>query len=143
MKRFIAWLFVFFIILFISLPEVVAAKPRVRRRPVRASSCKLSVATVRKSPATHSISVSFFNLDKVRSVFYSLSYPHRGTTQAVVGTITPKGQSTDQRDLYLGTCSSGVCTPHFPNRANLTLTSTLASGCSWRTRYTLKYYNPH
>jgi hypothetical protein len=93
--------------------DVFAAKKRVPRvsggKVVRGT----NYSSARLSRATNSVVVTFLNLNRVRRVTYELGYSTRGIPQGVVGTITPSGQASDSRDLYFGTCSHGVCTPHY------------------------------
>lgn len=97
----------------IPLSPAYAAKVRVRggSTTVRRAA-GVSYVTVRKSVPTHSLKILFSNLGKVTKVSYTLQYTANGTPQGIVGSFTPTGQTSDTRDVYLGTCSSGVCTPH-------------------------------
>jgi hypothetical protein len=55
-----------------------------------------------------------------------------------MGSITPAG-STDSRDLYFGTCSHGVCTPHRGIQgATLLIETQLKSGKTHVKRYRIK-----
>jgi hypothetical protein len=105
------------ILLYITFPfsSVYAAKKRVR---VNASK-SLSYSSVKLSRATNSVILNLLNLSTVSKVSYELSYISTGIPQGVAGSITPSSNS-DSRDLYFGTCSKGVCTPHY-NIANAQL----------------------
>lgn len=126
------------ILLFVALlfsPSVSAAKKRVRIAAPRG----ISYSTAKLSRATNSVVVSFLNLGKIAKVTYVLSYTGSGREQGVVGTLVPTGQATDSRDLYFGTCSKGVCTPHYSIRnATLTVTTELTSGATNIKRYRIK-----
>lgn len=117
--------------------SVEAAKPRVRKVGVPPSGIAYSRA--RLSRATNSVVLTFLNLDKVKSVTYTLSYVANGIPQGAVGTLAVSGQTTDSRDLYFGTCSHGVCTPHY-NLRNVTVlvTTTLPSGATHTKRYRIR-----
>lgn len=112
-----------------------AAKKRVRavRQPgVIYSSAKLS-------RATNSVILSLYNLNQVNKISYVLSYSANGIPQGAMGSIATSGQTSDSRDLYFGTCSKGVCTPHYNiTNANLTVTVNLNSGGSFIKRYRMK-----
>ncbi len=120
------------------LPAVHAAKPRLRKS--RAPAVRgVAYSSARLSRATNSVVISFLNLASVSSVTYTLSYAAGGTSQGVVGTLVPTGQSGDSRDLYFGTCSKGVCTPHYsPKNVILLIETTLKSGGVHTKRYRIR-----
>ncbi len=128
------------IVFLLTLPSSVsAAKPRIRKASSEIGP-GVSYSAVRISRPTNSIRVTFANLNLVKSTTYSLSYVANGIQQGVVGTIKPGGQTTDARDLYVGTCSKGVCTPHFNIRAmSLLVQTTLTSGGVYTKRYRIKF----
>lgn len=120
-------------------PPAFAAKPRVRKSSTTSRVRGISYSSARLSRPTHSVIVTFLNLGSVRKVTYTLSYTASGIAQGVMGSLIPSGQATDTRDLYFGTCSKGVCTPHYTIRnAVLTVTTTLTSGGANVKRYRLK-----
>ena len=102
-----------FIIAGIFSPSVIAAKPRVRSAVSKGTG---SVATgyskAKLSRNTNSVVVTFINLGSVSRTTYTLSYTANGIEQGAVGSLVPSGASTESRDLYFGTCSHAVCTPH-------------------------------
>jgi hypothetical protein len=114
MKHFFLYRFFFgciFVLVVISNvhPQIIfAAKKRIRVTNTKAA---LSYSSARLSRSTNSIIVSFKNLSSVSNVSYELSYNANGISQGAAGSFLPAG-STDSRDLYFGTCSKGVCTPH-------------------------------
>ena len=122
-----------------AVTPVLAAKPRVR------SSAKSYVASstsgyskAKLSRATNSVVVTFMNLGSVSRVTYTLSYTANGVEQGAMGSITPAG-TTDSRDLYFGTCSHGVCTPHRGiQNATLIIETQLKSGKVNVKRYRIK-----
>ena len=124
---------------FVLLPQTaLAAKPRVRAVSAKASA-PAAYSSARLSPTTRSVVLTLLNLDRVSKVAYTLSYTANGIQQGVVGSITPSGQKTDSRDFYFGTCSKGVCTPHYNiKNAVLLITTSLTSGGTNTKRYRLK-----
>jgi hypothetical protein len=92
---------------FILTPRVWAAKKRVKFVPAKG----VSYMSAKLSRPTNSVVLNLMNLNQISKVSYELSYIATGIPQGVMGTITPSGD-TDSRDLYFGTCSKGVCTPH-------------------------------
>ncbi|MFZ5535579.1 MAG: hypothetical protein ACOY3M_05525 [Patescibacteria group bacterium] len=122
-----------------AVTPVLAAKPRVRggaKSAVVSSASGYSKA--RLSRATNSVVVTFINLGSVSRVTYTLSYTANGIEQGAVGSITPAG-TTDSRDLYFGTCSHGVCTPHRGiQNATLLIETQLKSGKMNVKRYRIK-----
>lgn len=127
--------------LLLLTPSVHAAKPRVQKNAPTARRgvvAGVAFSSAKLSAASRSVVVSFMNLDKVNKISYLLTYTGSGNTQGVGGAITPSG-TTDSRDLYFGTCSKGVCTPHYTIRnATLTVTATLKSGGTRTKRYILR-----
>lgn len=96
----------------VPLSSAYAAKVRARSGATVRRAAGVSYVTVRKSKPTHSLKLLFSNLGNVSKVSYTVQYTANGSPQGIVGSFAPTGQSTDTRDVYLGTCSSGVCTPH-------------------------------
>lgn len=123
------------VIIFFPANRALAAKKRVRTAKV----ISVSYSSAKLSRATNSVVVTFKNLSKVSRVEYALSYSANGISQGVMGSFVPGGQATDTRDLYFGTCSKGVCTPHYGiTNASLIVTTTLTSGKINTKRYTIK-----
>lgn len=132
---------VLFLILFIFffLPHHIhAAKPRPKVQKSYGGFCQ-SYSSARLSRTTNSIAVSFGNLGLVKRISYELSYTANGILQGAMGSIAIHGQAIDSRDLYFGTCSHGVCTPHYNIRNATLLISTLTKQRSVCTkRYRIK-----
>ncbi len=129
------------LILSLLSTPVHAAKPRIQKSAPAVSKkvvAGVAYSTAKLSSASRSVIVSFSNLDNVSKISYMLSYTGSGQVQGVGGAITPSG-TTDSRDLYFGTCSKSVCTPHYNIRnATLTVTVTLKSGGVRTKRYILR-----
>ncbi|MBI3577007.1 hypothetical protein HY086_03145 [Candidatus Gottesmanbacteria bacterium] len=116
--------------------QVVAAKKRVFSRSFVSGR---GYSSARLSRATNSVVVTFLNLGRVQKISYELSYSAQGIPQGVIGSMIPSGQTTDSRDLYFGTCSKGVCTPHYGiSGAVLVVTTQLTSGGTTVKRYRIK-----
>ncbi len=132
MKRIVsAVVIILLLIIFINPPQVFALKKRIRAARAVYSSVKLS-------RATHSVIATFYALRGVAKFDYVLSYSANGIPQGVVGAFVPSG-SNDSRDLYFGTCSKGVCTPHYGiTNASLTITATTTGGATYIKRYVIK-----
>jgi hypothetical protein len=116
------------IILFVSflVSPVSAAKKRVRR--VASTEVVTSYSTAKLNRSTNGVDINFINLGNATKVSYELSYNANGINQGAMGSLIPSG-STDSRNLYFGTCSKGVCTPHSNiTGATLTITTSLKSG---------------
>jgi hypothetical protein len=78
-------------------------------------------------------------LGSVSKITYTLSYTANGIEQGAVGSLIPSGSATDTRDLYFGTCSHGVCTPHRGiQNATLLVETSLKSGRRNIKRYRIK-----
>lgn len=131
MKRLLV--IVFFSLSLLALTtSVFAAKPRIRQPQKTA----VTYSTAKLSRGTHSVIVTFLHLDRVSKITYTLSYTANGIEQGVVGSVTPQGTQTESRTLYFGTCSRGVCTPHYNiSHAVLLIETTLSSGVVNTKRY--------
>lgn len=136
MKPFFLVMLVALLFLEIAHP-VFAAKKRIRTKIAIKSGT--SYSSVKLSRPTNSVVLTFLNLGSVKKIAYTLNYTANGVPQGVVGSFIPSGDTTDSRDLYFGTCSKGVCTPHYNiTSATLTVTTTLASGGTFVKRYRIK-----
>jgi hypothetical protein len=121
-------------------PHVEAAKPRVRTTGTKSAGAVTTsgYSKAKLSRSTNSVMVTFVNLSNVNRVTYTLSYTANGIEQGAMGSLVPSG-STDSRDLYFGTCSHGVCTPHRGiQKATLIIESQLKSGKVNVKRYRIK-----
>ncbi len=71
------------------------------------------VVTSPRLRADHGALIIYFaNLQNAVSVNYTLTYRSNGIDQGVGGTLDAASGSSVTRELYFGTCSSGVCRPH-------------------------------
>jgi hypothetical protein len=134
MKR-IVYFFLLSLVFLSLISPVYAAKKRIRAPKIAG----VSYSAAKLSRNTNSVIVTFLNLGRAKREEYSLSYMANGIQQGVVGSFVPTGQATESRDLYFGTCSKGVCTPHYGiTNASLTVTTTLKNGSSYIKRYRFK-----
>lgn len=125
------------LILLTTVPSVRAAKLRVRK--TGGSGTARSYSSVRLSRNTNSVVVTFQNITDAKRVRYELSYVANGVPQGAMGTVQTAGLVSDSRDLYFGTCSHSVCTPHYNiTNAALVITTELASGGTYTKRYRIK-----
>ena len=91
----------------------------------------ISVDLVKSTTAANTVNISAKGMNgKMNSVSYELSYESQGVMQGVTGTsVDVSGKDTFERDLYLGTCSKNVCTPHLGvSKVSLVLVFTDTSG---------------
>ncbi|OGK08649.1 hypothetical protein A2767_00790 [Candidatus Roizmanbacteria bacterium RIFCSPHIGHO2_01_FULL_35_10] len=110
-------LFLFLIIGYFLLFSVqtVEAKvlPRFRSSPKKSTGISSGVAV---SPRLRSdrkaINVNFNNLNKAKSVTYTLIYQTNGRDEGIRGSIDSSAGNSTTRELLFGTCSSGVCRYH-------------------------------
>jgi len=137
MKQLFIILFLLMLTSLLLTPSVYAAKVRVRKP--RAAKTGVSYSSASVSPNTHSITLSLMNLSNVKSVTYELSYSSWEIPQGAMGSINVSGQTTDSRDLYFGTCSHGVCTPHYglSAKASLLVCTDMTNGTQWCKRYNI------
>lgn len=134
-----------FLGLTISPPPVLALKKRVakttitKRTTTASKPAGVAYSRAKLSRPTNSVQVTFMNLDQVSSIDYLLTYRGNGLNQGAGGTVRPSGAGTEARDLYFGTCSHGVCTPHSGiSGATLLVTTNLKSGAIHVKRYRIK-----
>lgn len=66
----------------------------------------------------------FGGLRGVKIVNYTLMYESNGVGQGVMGSFAPGKKTAVSKDIYLGTCSGKVCTPHW-NIKNIQLEVTI------------------
>lgn len=126
---------IIFAFLFFVSTDVFAAKKRIRAP----KAIGISYSAAKLSRGTNSIVITFKNLTKVKKVEYTLSYTANGIPQGVIGSFAPG--STNVRDVYFGTCSKGVCTPHYGiTNVQLVVTTTLTSGVTNTKKYTAKRF---
>lgn len=132
-------LFILVLLAFSLVRPAEAAKLRVRVGSALSPSRGISFSTARLSRATRSVIVTVLNLDKAQKITYELRYTANGIPQGAIGTILPGGKTTDTRDLYFGTCSRGVCTPHTNiTGASLVVRTTTTGGGVNTKRYRVK-----
>lgn len=129
--------FLVFTLSLIAPPYVLALKKRAPKKAGTTSG--VSYSSARLSRGTNSVILSLTNLTKVTRVTYELSYSANGKAEGVGGSLSPSGQTNESRDLYFGTCSSGVCTAHRNiKNATLTVGTTLKNGQKYSKRYRMK-----
>ncbi|MFH0749946.1 MAG: hypothetical protein V1917_03495 [Candidatus Gottesmanbacteria bacterium] len=123
---------------FLLVSPMYAAKLRVKKATVSGQR-SVSYSTAKLSRSTNSVVVTFQNLGTVKRILYELRYVANGITQGAMGTVQTTGLVSDSRDLYFGTCSHGVCTPHYNiSQATLTITAQLTTGATHIKRYRIK-----
>lgn len=136
MQKYIA-VYVLTLILLLSTHTVFAARPRVKKQAV-ATSTAVTYSKAKLSRSTNSLIVTFVNLTNVSKISYTLMYTANGIDKGDVGSLTPTG-TTESRDFYFGTCSHGVCTPHYNIRdASLLIETTMKNGRVHTKRYLIK-----
>lgn len=133
MKKIVSLATIILLLAVFAKPQsVLALKKRIRAAKAIYSSAKLS-------RGTHSVITTFYALPGVAKFDYALSYAANGIPQGVVGAFMPTSGGSESRDLYFGTCSKGVCTPHYGiTGATLTVTATLKNGATYIKRYSLR-----
>jgi hypothetical protein len=127
------------------IPTIEAAKPRVRGGSVArkatggGSGGGAGYSKAKLSRPTNSVQLTFMNLGSVKGISYTLSYLSGSTQQGAVGSFNPAGATTGSRDIYFGTCSHGVCTPHRNiKNAVLLVHTTLTSGKTHTKKYIIR-----
>lgn len=119
-------------------PVYALKKRQFPVKKITASNKILTFSKAKLSKNTNSVVVTFMNLNLVDHIDYELTYTANNIPQGAIGQVQPSG-STESRDLYFGTCSKGVCTPHRNiKNASLIIKSTLKSGGVNNKRYRIK-----
>lgn len=124
--------FLVFLLLFASVfptYAVAAKKPAAASVGVSAKQIKIR----------NTVRASFSGLKGVSKVSYMLMYSANGIGQGAGGSFSPGKKTSITRDIYLGTCSGRVCTPH-RNIKNLQLEVTVkyTNGKSFKKIYKVK-----
>lgn len=98
--------------MFISL--LIVGLLFVQSSVVSAAAKKLSLptSTAQYIKSKNVVRAFFGNLKGVKSVSYTLYYQGNGIGQGVDGSFKPGSKTSWSKDLFLGTCSSGVCIRH-------------------------------
>ncbi|MBI4009205.1 hypothetical protein HY357_03160 [Candidatus Roizmanbacteria bacterium] len=140
MKRRISLLVLFFLF-FVSFSSVEARLlPRYRSggKKVTAASSGLIVSP-RLRADRRAILIFFSNLNKSKSLSYTLIYQTNGKDEGVGGSIDNASGNSANRELLFGTCSSGVCSYH-SNITNMRLeiTTELQNGKKTLRRFRIR-----
>ncbi len=138
--KIITVLFLLLVIL-THISPVFAAKPRTRSTTTTkySGSVATGYSKAKLSRNTNSVVLTFLNVGSITKATYTLSYTANGVEQGAMGAITPSGSESEVRDVYFGTCSHGVCTPHRGiQNATLTVETNLKSGKTHVKRYKIK-----
>lgn len=109
-------------------PQVTEQAPSETLPTVDAS---VQVSILKSTAQANAVTLSVKGIaGKMKTIEYELTYDSRGITQgAMARPIDVSGKDTFERDIYLGTCSKNVCTPHLGvTKVSLTLVFTDVSG---------------
>ena len=72
------------------------------------------------SKVKNTVNLEFSNLDQIKFIGLFLSYKSNGVDQGIVDSIFTNGAKKVTKDIFLGTCSTGICVPH-KNATNIQL----------------------
>ncbi|MBI3619610.1 hypothetical protein HY214_00455 [Candidatus Roizmanbacteria bacterium] len=134
-KNLLAVFLFFFIFVFQAEAKVL---PRFKTTK-RAAGYAGVVVSPRLRADHHALEIYFGNVNRAKSIAYTLSYQTNGVEQGVIGSIDTASGATANRELLFGTCSSGVCRFH-ENLANMKLevTAELTTGKKSIRRFRIK-----
>jgi hypothetical protein len=99
--------------------------------PVAPVDSSISVELTKSITTANTIAISAKGMNgKMKSVSYELTYESKGVMQGATGTsVDVTGKDSFERDIYLGTCSKNVCTPHLGvSKVSLVLVFTDSAG---------------
>lgn len=117
--------------------RIPPSAPAAPRNPARHAN-KISYSTAKLDRPARSVHVTFQNLESVTRIDYILNYSSNGLEQGAGGSIE-SSSGTETRSLYFGTCSHGVCTPHWNiTNAQILVTAHLKNGGSYVKRYRVR-----
>jgi len=119
-----------FLFLFPSPGYCLRTRTRKLKRPSSSRISRTSRgvhARVRFRPDRQGLLIDFSNFANLESVSYELVYNAGGLPQGIGGAVAIGDTAT--KNLFFGTCSSGVCTPHRSiTNARLSIRSILKDG---------------
>ncbi len=136
------WMWIWLLLGFLMMPDKIeAAKPRNwagTRVAVTATSGGTPWVRAKLTKWKQYVFLSLGGLGNVESVDYELTYSGNGMEQGVWGTI--KGGANVSRELFMGTCSHGVCVAHKNiSGIKLGLTYKMKDGKTTVKRYKVRY----
>jgi hypothetical protein len=128
--------------------KVMVAKPTVTppiaetntniEEDIKPADTSILVNVVPSKIKDHAVTISVSGLGgKVKDVEYELTYDSEGIIQGVNSGSKPidtSGQDSFEREVYLGTCSKNVCTPH-PGVKGVTLTMIFTNTDGTKSQY--------
>lgn len=109
------------LIFFTAQPSIAAEKTKAPIKSATKSSQETISSLYIKNRNT--VRITFPQLNNVKKISYQLTYEGNGLGQGVMGSVMPKGKKSITKDIFLGTCSSGVCR-RYKNIKNLKLQTT-------------------
>lgn len=123
--------FVVYKAVFSGAPAPAATSADITPTVVAPVDASISVDLTKSTSAANTIIISAKGMNgKMANVSYELTYESQGVMQGATGTsVDVSGKDTFERDIYLGTCSRNVCTPHLGvSKVSLVLVFTDTSG---------------
>lgn len=60
----------------------------------------------------NSVEIKFKNLEQIKFASILVTYTHNGINEGIVDSVFPSGIKKMKKDIFLGTCSTGICRPH-------------------------------
>jgi|SRR3989338_6993445 len=133
-------------VFFIFTPFSAQAKvlPQAKKAgKVTTSGAKVATNSITVSPRLRAdraaLIITFGNLQNANSVSYIVTYQQNGQQEGAGGSVNISEGNTVTREVFFGTCSSGICRPH-RNISNMKLeiTAQLKSGKTLIKRYKIK-----
>lgn len=108
------YLLVILLLLYLVAVPFVEAKvlPRFKKQSFSRAAVSSFTLSPRLRGDRKAIIIYFNNLSTVTGVTYTLIYQTDGKDEGVSGSVDSSGGNTATREIYFGTCSSGVCREH-------------------------------
>jgi len=116
--------FVVYKAVFSGSPAPVQTTDAITPADIPAADASIQVDLVKSTTAANAVDINIKGMGgKMAGFEYELQYTSNGLVKGVTSGTTPvsvAGKDSISREIYLGTCSKGVCTPD-PNIGRLTL----------------------
>ena len=142
-RKMVGLIIVFIMFIFANISVEAKVLPRFNTGKAASTSSRVVALGVGISPRLRAdrkaLNVYFSGLSRANTVSYTLIYTTNGKDEGVGGSIDSASGDAATRELFFGTCSSGVCRNH-TNITNMRLEviSELTNGRKTLKRFRIK-----
>lgn len=107
--RVLAIFLILLLFLLVNTATAATKKPPPQPKSQTTLPSQVSPVFVKKK---NSVQITFSQLGNIKKISYMLTYEGNGQDRGVMGSVVPKSKNPVTKNIYLGTCSSGVCTAY-------------------------------